>query len=442
MKKNIVNLVLLFIFIILISFYLIMKVIKPFEVSKSIFRIKEGNISKINIKSLNTVITFYKKDNQWVMVKPDEYKIDEKKVVALERILNNLKQERIIEKEVSDFSIYGLDKPKLEISIKFNNGENQDLIIGEMSLEKSQYYAVKRSSKENEKNVFTISKGYVDFFFKDVSYFRDNTLMSVDIAKVKILYLINSKNEEIKLIKNTNNEWEFSLPVKAMVKGDALVEIMNKLRQLEIVDYISVNNNELDKYGLINFSAKLILEDEAGNNQTISFGKNIDNKLFVRSDNENEIYSISSALFKPDDIKIGELLNVAPLSVGIDSVNKIVINDAGTIYEFKRDEIKSVNSFFINGREVDNELFNSLYVNIMALSAEGYDQNIFNVKPDFSITLESKKEPKKIMVGFTKRTRDSYFISLNENQLPFFIGERKIEVVKRFLNRIVEYKKS
>ena len=224
-------------------------------------------------------------------------------------------------------------------------------------------------------------------------------------------------------------------PVKADIKSDAFVEILRKIGRLEIEEYIQIQNGELTKYGLKKPLYKLMLTDREGRFQ--SLGKRIDNRRYITSDNSGEIYVVSENVFKPEDIQVGELLNVAPLSVGIDSLDKLIINDSGNTYEFERDKPEQEDGFFINGRKISNEFFIALYVNIMALSAAGYDNSGYIMKPDFTITLDTKDESERINAGFTKRTIDTYFMVVNDVPLPFYINKNKIELVRSWIRRII-----
>ena len=438
MKKEIINLVMFILFVILVGIYLFIK-IKPFQESDKIFGDKVGSIIDININLKDEEILFSKEDNQWVMIKPNKYKINEKEVVKLENIINNLSLERFIEKEAVDLTSYGLDKPTMIIKIKLKSGLERSLIIGEETVSKTQYYATRQFDKSGKNKVFTVSKGYIDVFSAGSSNYRDRSILCVDLARLEKLYFVSNIGKELKLEinKNTDNEWEFVAPVKAKVKSDAFVELLRNIGRLEIEEYIKIKTDDLTKYGLKKPLYKLMLKDSDGRFQFFSFGKNTDNKMYIIVDNLEEIYVVSENVFNPEDIQVSELLNVTPLSVGIDNINKIIINDLDSKYEFERDKSGQGDSFSINGQKVSNEIFTTLYVNIMALSAEGYDNSGYMKNPDFTITLDTKDVSKEIKAGFTKRSIDTYFMILNDVPLPFYIKKNKIELVRSWIKRIL-----
>ena len=438
MKKRKINSVLFILFIILSGIYLFLK-IKPLQESEKIFGAEAGNIVDIRINWKGEEISFSKNNNQWVMIKPEKYRINEKKVVKLENILNNFSLERLIERNAVDLTCYGLDKPTGEIQIRLKNGMERSLLVGDQTVSRTQYYAAGQLDKSGRNEVFTVSKAYIDIFSTGSGDYRDRTLLSVDPAELEKLHFVRTAGEELQFEKegNTVNAWELTAPVKADIKSDAFVEILRKIGRLEIEEYIQIQNGELTKYGLKKPLYKLMLTDREGRFQSLLFGKRIDNRRYITSDNSGEIYVVSENVFKPEDIQVGELLNVAPLSVGIDSLDKLIINDSGNTYEFERDKPEQGDGFFINGRKISNEFFIALYVNIMALSAAGYDNSGYIMKPDFTITLDTKDESERINAGFTKRTIDTYFMVVNDVPLPFYINKNKIELVRSWIRRII-----
>ena len=80
----------------------------------------------------------------------------------------------------------------------------------------------------------------------------------------------------------------------------------------------------------------------------------------------------------------------------------------------------------------------ALYVNIMALSAEGYDETGMRFQTELSITFDLINSPESIKLDLSKRDEKSYFIALNGESLPFYIKGKKIDLVRKWMNRILE----
>jgi ribosomal protein L31 len=129
------------------------------------------------------------------------------------------------------------------------------------------------------------------------------------------------------------------------------------------------------------------------------------------------------------------LFNEAPLSVGIGDVNRVVIIDKGSVVEFSRDKFKKDDIFTLAGKPVKKEDFITLYINLMALSSEGYDSGNTGKVPELTIVFELKNR-KNTKAAFSRRDEHSYFINVDGKPHPFYVGARKIELVRKWLNRI------
>jgi hypothetical protein len=130
------------------------------------------------------------------------------------------------------------------------------------------------------------------------------------------------------------------------------------------------------------------------------------------------------------------MLNEAPLSVGMGDVNKVVIIEGSSSVEFKKDA-SGEDAFTSGGKAVGKENFTTLFVNIMAVTAEGYDTQNKGGSPELTVILELK-DRSKIKAEFVKRDDLSYYIILNGEPRPFFTGERKIDLIKRWRDRVLE----
>jgi hypothetical protein len=74
----------------------------------------------------------------------------------------------------------------------------------------------------------------------------------------------------------------------------------------------------------------------------------------------------------------------------------------------------------------------------MALTAEGYDPGNRGGTPDLTVIVELKGSSETIKTEFVKRDDLSYYMILNGEPRPFFISERKIDLIKRWRDRVLE----
>jgi hypothetical protein len=432
MKNYRTTLLLLAVLAVLGGCYFYLTRVKPFEVTREIFQFKEGSVAEITITSPDGKIKFSRQGRGWAMVEPSPYAIDQNKLLRLEIILDKLTALRIVAKEEVDLSKYGLDHPALSIDVTLKNGETRTLLVGAETVSQNEYYA----AEPGKKLVYTVYNSDISVFKGNPSSFRDRNFFTVDRSNITTLQVITT-TQEYTLAPDSKGKWQFTSPVVAQVKGDAVKDILEKVAGLKIDGFIAGKPGNSSQYGLDKPSLTVTIGDKKGKTQTIYFGKEDAGKqsLYFRVTGSDEIYTISSEAFKPANMKLGELINEAPLSIGIGDVNRVVITDNGRVVEFPRDASKKEDIFTLAGKHIKNEDFITLYINLMALSSEGYDPGNEGKVPEFTVVYELKNH-KNIKAAYSRRDETSYFINVNGKPLPFYVGARKIELARKWLKRI------
>ena len=105
---------------------------------------------------------------------------------------------------------------------------------------------------------------------------------------------------------------------------------------------------------------------------------------------------------------------------------------------FSRDLSAEDIAFLCADKPVDMESFYALYVNIMALSAEGYDAGNTGGTPELTVTLQKTDDSESVRVDFVKRDDLSYFLVVNGVEKPFYVLARKVDLVKWWCNKLLE----
>lgn len=438
MKRRRLTLILLIMLLILAAAYYTANIMNSSENDTSIFNLESGSTAGIRIVSQNVSVGFEKHGEQWAMVEPVAYKTDGEMVKRLAAKLESLNALRVIEKRATDLNKYGLEEPELSVTLLLQNGTEKTLLIGEETASKYQYY-VKDSQKDI---VYTLSLSDVEAFGNgDPSVFRDRNMFYIDKEKINVFCLYHNDKREMLLLKYGTGKWEFSEPFKTNAKSDAVNDIIKKIGGLKIKDFIEDDPSDLNKYGLENAIYSVEIGDQNGKIQKILFGYIDDEKKesFICVEDAKEIYTVSIDEFSPKDVIIADLLNEAPLSVAIDSVKTIMINDEGTVSEFRRDTAKPDDDVFtLDGEAIIKDDFIALYVNMMALTSDGYDAGYVERTPEMTIIYKSMQGNDSIKLELSARDDKSYFLTVDDNPLPFYVTAQKVDLVRRWLAKIIE----
>ncbi len=407
---------------------------QPSKQDRSLYHYEEQSVEEIQIVSGNGEVSFVKKQNAWVMTQPKEYRISIDAVDRLENRLKDFLASRILD-EAGELEKYGLDEPSARIRFKLSDGTEHTLLIGDMTASKVQYYAKDADADK----IYILGSYDVENFLAPVSEFRDRSILTVNAETISTIGMLTEQTREFQVVGSDADEWVLSQPLEVAARGDAVKEMLSDILELKIKDFVDEEPDDLSAYGLDKPLYTLELADDKKNKQTIYFGKLDEDEqiVYIMLDDSNEVYTLSLEVFDPRRFKISNFLNEAPLSVAITDVNKVSIVSSGTQADFERDASKADDIFTYKGKDINMEYFTALYVNIMALAAEGYDPGYQGGTPELTVTLECSGG-KTITAEFVKRDDLSYYFVLNGEARPYYVGERKVDLITRWTERVLE----
>lgn len=435
MKRLWIVFALLFVIAVIAGVLMYLNKEEPFKEDRTLYSYPDRTVEEIRIVSEQGEIHFVKKQNEWAMISPKPYKIDASMLFSLENRLKNFLVSRILNEDTEDLQRYGLNTPSASIYFRLDDGTENTLLIGEMTASKVQYYA-----KDSARELIYILGSYdVENFLRPINEFRDKTLLSIDPESISVFGLDKADAREYKLVSDDSGKWRIVEPLEIDARGDAVTEIMDNIKKLKIKDFITDEADDLSRYGLDMPGYTLNLADAVNKKQSIHFGRfDEDNQIvYINTDNKKEVYTLSLEVFDPRRFKIAEFLNEAPLSVGIAQVSKVVIIERDNAVEFAKDMTQEGDVFTFGGKEIKQEDFTTLYVNIMALTAEGYDPENQGGAPALTVILELA-DSRVIKAEFAERDDLTYFMSVDGEPRPFFIGARKIDLIRRWRDRVLD----
>ena len=417
---------------------------RPSQDTISVFALQPGSIVTINILSPNGPVAFRKVNHRWRMETPVAAAADQAKLAALERELHGLTAGRLLGGGDAAIRQYGLQHPGSQITVQTRDGAGQTLFIGAATPSQTEYYA----ASTRLENIFILNKANIDDWFGPPAGFRNKNLMTLKPALIESVQLTGaSQTWQLKKENGRGGIWRLILPVQAPVKGERVRELLVKIAGLQIADFISQKGDPAERYGLDKPSFTLTVGCRDGKEQTVYFGKKDPDRrlVYVKINRNPAIYGIDPDAFRPEEMRNGAILDVAPLSVGIGEVTAITIVDQGKRTVLRRDRSKPQRDIFnLAGQAIDPEQFNPLYINLMALSAAGLDpahdsgapRKSGPGGPELSVIFRLRGN-RNLRVDFSKRDESTYFMTQEGNPMPCFVTTQKITLVRQWLQRVV-----
>ena len=175
----------------------------------SLVDFNNDDLSKLTLYSDNVLVDLIhdKKDSQkWTIAKPTSMKAN---TATINSLLFDLKDARIInflKTNSKNSQATGLAAPRKEITLTYKNGKTWSLILGDIALNKTHYFA----KRTEEDVVFTLQKTTVEKIFRSLHDLKDRTLFEFKNDHVQEIQINNNKKSYT--LNKSKNKWTLTLP--------------------------------------------------------------------------------------------------------------------------------------------------------------------------------------------------------------------------------------
>ena len=242
------------------------KKVKEKEIAGKVFPFKTKNIKNFSLNKEDQTITLLQNSNKtWDLSQPLKAVGD---IQVTEKFLTdiaNLEKSRIVDSNPEILSQYGLEKPSFKVNLKFKDGIEETLLLGDESAIGGSIYL----KLESNPAVLLAATSKTQFD-KSVYDFRDKTIFNFSSGSITQIQ-IKRRNSTFDLIKE-KDQWKVSGKVEAKAEKDAVLSFLQAIQFSSIKEFESENPESLITYGLDNPYATLILKDENKQSYAIDLG--------------------------------------------------------------------------------------------------------------------------------------------------------------------------
>ncbi len=265
--------------------------------SKWVFTFDKEAVDTLQIKTNESNIVCNRKGNFWRLTEPVNDLADMEKIKELLSKFKNLQIEKtdFITEESSNSAKYGLDTPRFTVSLQ-ERGVTQSVIFGH-SLDNKVY--VKRA---DEPTIFFLKDTVLIDLNKRPNDLRDKKVVRFDsIGTYGINKLeIKTPTDVIAIEKSLDLDWVITKPANLYADQDTVKSFLEKIKSLEIEDFISDKPTDLSSYGLKDPVFEISVTKEEDKELAKFFvGDKLPegNKCYVKRVNEEPVYTISTTEF-------------------------------------------------------------------------------------------------------------------------------------------------
>ena len=420
------------------------------------------NVKQVNISNSNS--------NYSIVISEDNYSVKgyEKNTfsqAALKQIgsyLSNFNAKEIVSEDNVDLSKYGLSSPSAIAEV--NGDSSYTIKIGDITADGKYYYA---SSNLNN-SVYMINRNYGEMLISSMNDLIDMSVPQIStdsVSYIDVKYdhkpeILIKSDEENETLKNYVSSSGLSALIMDKPIKNAIVyptnlkdEMLCDLPSMTLNKVVSLNSDNLGKYGLDKPSLHIVLKDTDNSLELIVGNKYDDTSYYAMVDDRPEVYTITSdninafenadimnfiqnfiALHKRSDvssieIKIGE--NVYNLSFKEEENNKIAVDSEGV----KRDN----RNLYVDNQKIDSSSVGDLYEMIVGIN---FDSINFSDKP--TKTLSSASIIYTLMDGNTDTVNlynynDNFYYIQKDTDSPIMLVNK--QQFTQLQNKIGELKK-
>lgn len=264
--------------------------------SKWVFTFDKEAVDSLQIKTNEYNVVCNRKGIFWRLAEPVNDLADLEKIKEIIGKLKNLQIDRADFLPASDdLTAFGLDNPRYTVTIN-EKGTSQSVQFGH-SLDNKVY--VKRT---DEPTVFLLKDPILVDLSKKPNDLRDKKLIRFDaIGTYGINKLeIKTPADLVAIEKSLDLDWKITKPVDIYADQDTVKNFIEKIKTLEIEDFVSDTPVDLEKYGLKNPVFEISVTKEE-NKELAKFyvGNKLPDgtKCYVKRVGEEPVYTVPTVEF-------------------------------------------------------------------------------------------------------------------------------------------------
>ncbi len=264
---------------------------------RSLLGASEYDLTSLKVTNENGSFELGKKGTEWAITSPISADAEANEVNSLIGDLTSAKAAEIVSETSEDLPKYGLDKPKISVSAKTNNGD-KSIQIGAKTEE--QYYAKVAGSTQ----ILKIESALYDKLNVKLSALRSKQFIKL---KREDLTRYELKNEHGKLVAEAKGDkWIVVEPADKKDKEAQPFKLFTPFesRASEIVEKVTpAINSKFAKP-----AAELRLTDKGGKTTVIKISQPDGEDLYIRIEGRPEIYKLGKTMLESFNFKIEDAI--------------------------------------------------------------------------------------------------------------------------------------
>src|SRR3989441_7147349 len=312
------------------------KRVKAETTAKKLVDFKEDEVQGFTIISAQGEMAVIREDGRWTIRKPKPMEADATAVGEFLRTLMLAQVSRVVDETGTDLKAYGLDTPRLTVSLRLVSG-TQTVRLGDAGPLSATLYAKRNDSP---KVLLTTLAGR-DLVTKSIQEFRRKRVLSFDRLRVTRLKIAGPQ-ETIVLYREGQGEkavWKIKEPIETAADQPEVKSLLFALEDLKAQDFIDDPKEHAGKRAALGKPLTTITLREDETDRTVSLFLDPRERAAAYAENtpQEPLYQITRAAAKDlakglFDLRAKQLIAAEP-----DQVKTLVIKTGGQEYALSRE---------------------------------------------------------------------------------------------------------
>jgi hypothetical protein len=214
-------------------------------------------------------------DRSWEMRSPVEMAASDDQVRRLLGRVSALKARTFLTAEPGDRARYGLDRPRADIEVQFASRPPLRLQVGDDSPTDNRYEELAFVAVDGDDTVYIARRGLLETYAQDPNDLRNRRVVrmsAADVVAIDAMLRADPADDQTGEggVRYAAEHWVWKDGVP--VSGSTPKRVARRLAELEVAEFIDDDPRDLQRYGLAEPRARVVLSDEAGNERVVRIG--------------------------------------------------------------------------------------------------------------------------------------------------------------------------
>jgi hypothetical protein len=232
---------------------------------KSVLAFDEAQVKKLTLARPEGGVTVERQGDGdvWRITAPGPYPADASEVRALLASIRGIRAEDFpSDAPDADLKRYGLDQPRLTISVVAGKEEAQQTLLIGATHEEGQKKTVYAKRAERP-TVYALPEYALKNADKDLATLRDKTVLAFDKEKAAKLVVTRKDGAGFTLVKH-DGAWHLDAPGEGAERGPAMTRFLEDVAALKGNTIVDEHATDLAKYGLATPDLTIAINGESG----------------------------------------------------------------------------------------------------------------------------------------------------------------------------------